>query len=462
VIIAVSKPVIEYLIHFDNKVELCDNEESFKNLLRLNGKLTVEATRIIYEDIVVDYKVKLSKAEKERFFELKIFYKKEDTDTYFTSCLNLVTELNRAIYFPGKVRIYTLWNDLSFDYSKQAYPLIYEVENLMRKLITKFMLINVGAKWSTTDLTDGIRKQAKSGISSTDEVDILYRLDFKDLSDVLLRSDRPKSSQKDINKLYQQIMEAKTSGDLNIDELKNIVPQSNWQKYFSTLIQYDAAELDKSWSGLYELRCKVAHNNFLDKGDYQEIIRLTEELKVKLQDAIEKLDEVEVPEEDKEDIIENVNDDIVNQIIESELNDLNSNRQAIVNNNSRIGIPRRAGLDLDSLRQFAIGAGQARNQMANIARGMGMAASGQNPMKNITRGMGMAAPGQNFSIRKARAKVNDEAIRKGTSEGNDESENLTDVQDIKDEETSETTIQTEDNLIYETENIEEESLNNES
>ncbi|MEN2500987.1 MAG: hypothetical protein MHMPM18_005135, partial [Marteilia pararefringens] len=41
----------------------------------------------------------------------------------------------------------TLQDDLSFYYSQQAYSLIHEIENYMRKFITFFMVAIVGKDW---------------------------------------------------------------------------------------------------------------------------------------------------------------------------------------------------------------------------------------------------------------------------------------------------------------------------
>lgn len=428
-----SKLKIEYLIHFDNRTKLCNSDKFLKSLLELNEELTIEADKITYKDIVVDYIIKVNKTEKERFFELKIIYKDADIQTRLESCHNLESAIKEAIYCLNKVKFYTLWNDLSFNYSKQAYPLIYEVENLMRQLITKFMVINVGAEWSKTELTDPIRNQAKS---STNAIDILYELDFIHLSEVLLNSQKPKSNTKDINKVHQKIMQANTSSELDINELKNIVPQSNWQKYFSDLIQCDTGELEKSWEDLYQLRCKVAHNNFITKTDYQKILRLTEELKVKLQEALEKLDEVEVPEEDKEDIIENVSDDIVNQLIESD-----SRMSRLVRMSSVVG-----GMGID----------RVKDKMPEITRGMlwglDRAVKSVNSMSMFADGMDITSA-QKQKFRDARAQVNDEV-----------DESLTTVQNVKDEDEEhlEALIQNDNELISETEDSRQTSLEDES
>ena len=68
----------------------------------------------------------------------------------------------------------------------------------------------------------------------------------------------------------------------------------------------DDSFLSKRWSELYDLRCLVAHNNLLRKSDYERIVVLIGEIKPKLQKAIDNLDKVTVPEQEKDNLAENV------------------------------------------------------------------------------------------------------------------------------------------------------------
>ncbi|MFG3826309.1 hypothetical protein ACGI6H_34825, partial [Escherichia coli] len=59
-----------------------------------------------------------------------------------------------------------IWDDISKYYSIQAYPLIHEIENLMRKLITKFMIHNVGLSWTKDsvpkEFSEALKKSEKN------------------------------------------------------------------------------------------------------------------------------------------------------------------------------------------------------------------------------------------------------------------------------------------------------------
>jgi hypothetical protein len=308
--------IVEYLIV--TKTPICDNIDSFKNILKVNSKLSVEARKIKTEQIEVDYKLKADKNEEHNLFYLTLIYKKENFEHNLDSFIQLIKHIRAAVHLL-RVEIYTLWDDVSFYYSQKSYPLIHEVENLMRKLIIKFMVNNVGVLWTKQSLPDELKKeistsQKKRGNTnndkeSEDKIDsenILYQLDFIHLANLLLL---PYQTE-DVDRLYKQLDKAKDLKDLSLEELKNFIPKSNWQRYFSDLIQYEDGEFKKQWSNLYLLRCKIAHNTIVIKKDYEDIIRLSSELREKLKNAIDKLDKIELSEREKGVIRENVDSKI--------------------------------------------------------------------------------------------------------------------------------------------------------
>ncbi|MNK75005.1 hypothetical protein D3C87_945360 [compost metagenome] len=57
---------------------------------------------------------------------------------------------------------------------------------------------------------------------------------------------------------------------------------------------------------MYELRCLIAHNNFLTKIDYKNIIDLVNELSEKFNQAIEFVNKIIIPKNEKEAVLESV------------------------------------------------------------------------------------------------------------------------------------------------------------
>jgi hypothetical protein len=87
--------------------------------------------------------------------------------------------------------------------------------------------------------------------------------------------------------------------------VQHVVPKSNWSRYFAGLVDCDDDYLNKRWAELYDLRCKVAHNAIIARSDLDRITILVGELKSKLEDAIKRLPQVQVPESEIEQVAEN-------------------------------------------------------------------------------------------------------------------------------------------------------------
>lgn len=137
---------VEFLVIVDTNNSFCANEDAFNNLLRTNSEISIENGKLKYKNLEVDYKVQTKELEtqeksnyKKRFFHIHLIRKEISNIDYFEDLLRVVREL---LHKAGKP-VQTLWDDVSFYYSRKAYPLIYEIENLMRKLITKFMLMHM-------------------------------------------------------------------------------------------------------------------------------------------------------------------------------------------------------------------------------------------------------------------------------------------------------------------------------
>jgi hypothetical protein len=127
-------------------------------------------------------------------------------------------------------------------------------------------------------------------------------VDFKHLGDFLFKSYETRN----VTELYEQIEAAQALEDLSLDDLKSFILKSNWERYFSEIVECDNAYLDKRWNQLYDLRCKVAHNAIVVKSDYERIVELVAEIERKLQKAIDNIDKIHVPQEDREQVAENV------------------------------------------------------------------------------------------------------------------------------------------------------------
>lgn len=158
----------EYLITIDNKDNICKDEQSFANLLMINSDIKINQNTIDYKNKTYGYKNKRyikkdNQSNKSDYIyfhltitaDIKTTTSNKQTQSEMRTYESLLRDIRVAI---SKVTatMQTIWDDVSFYYSKMAYPLIYDMENSMRKLITKFMVINVGANWVKENTPDNL------------------------------------------------------------------------------------------------------------------------------------------------------------------------------------------------------------------------------------------------------------------------------------------------------------------
>jgi hypothetical protein len=295
--------VVEYLVTLRRSDTFCDSVESFNRLLGVDSNLLVADGSIQFKGVSYGYHVKGGEVagKEQRYFHLRFSLAGSSPEQPalddFSACLKAV----RVVIAQAGGQAEILWDDISSSYSCKAYPLIQEIENLMRKLIANFMLITVGREW-VKEAAPGDVKIAidKSKRKADGSLNILHTLDFCHLGDFLFS----KYSTRTTDDLYQKIGQSKKPEDLDLGALKDYLPRSNWQRYFSALVSCEDGYLSSRWNDLYELRCLVAHNGMLTKDDLQKIERLVSEVKPKLVEAIKKLPSVSVPADEMEAVAE--------------------------------------------------------------------------------------------------------------------------------------------------------------
>ncbi|HEV7378029.1 MAG TPA: hypothetical protein VGN95_25335 [Pyrinomonadaceae bacterium] len=275
--------------------------EGFNTLLQTDSNIKIAPSLIKYkDDLSVPYEIRPGKVEgkDQRYFHIKLSFNGEESDIdKFTTLLRAI----RSTVKSSKGEMETLWDDVSLYYSNKSYPLIHNVENLMRKLITYFMLTNVGKEWvaetSPTSVKEAINKSKRQ-----EYVNVLHQIDFNQLGDFLFKA----YPTRNISELYKAIDNASEVGDLNLDDLKEFKERSNWDRYFSKVVECTNEYLKNRWSDLYDLRCMVAHNAIIGRAEYEKIEKLVSEVEQHLKKAIDNLGSVHVPIEDKEQLAETV------------------------------------------------------------------------------------------------------------------------------------------------------------
>lgn len=291
---------VEYLITVDQNDPFCSTVNSFNNLLRTIDGLTMSGSLIEYKTLQIQYEVQLGEitTDKHRFFHVKLICNdKEQLELYEGFLRAIRTVLHRASNKP----VYVLWDDIGFYFAQLAYPVVYEIENIMRKLITKFMLTTAGIAWTNDSIPQEVAESIRTK-ASKNSFNYLYETDFIQLSNFLFKE----YTSMNTKNFTDRIRSAKALQDLQLEELKLIVPRSNWERYFSKIVNCESDYLRLRWDKLYERRNQVAHNKSINKGEFDEITRLIGEIRPKLQEAISKLDQITVSPEDREAVAENV------------------------------------------------------------------------------------------------------------------------------------------------------------
>ena len=299
--------VTEYLVIIEKAnanalYTLCDTPQEFKKLLQKESDIVIKGNNLIYKNILqcsFNIHTDKIKGKEQRFFYVVISFsgEEEKIEQYTETLRTFRVVINKA---GGQLE--TLNNDVSAYYSNKSYPLIHKLENLMRKLITYFMLTQVGKEWIIEASPKDIKEAIDKGKRPQQYGDALHQVDFIHLGDFLFKAYQTKN----VSDLYKLFDSATKIEELNLDNLREYKAKSNWEKYFSKIVDCTDVFLKTRWDELYQLRCKVAHNAIINKADYERIEQLVEEVFEKLQNAINNIGKVQVPEADKETIVENV------------------------------------------------------------------------------------------------------------------------------------------------------------
>jgi uncharacterized protein YutE (UPF0331/DUF86 family) len=291
---------VEYLAIINSREGFCNSITSFNNLIQSYESIEIKNRSINFQGIKFDYEVQLGEIQNNThmFFHVKLgCSKKEDNASFLSLLKSIRTILAKA----GEKPVEVLWDDISSSLAATAYPIIHEIENMMRKLITKFMLTKIGLGWTKEAVPREVSEsiKTKKNISGNN---YLFETDFIQLSDFLFKPYSTANS----TKLMEKVRSAVSAEDININELKELVPTSNWERYFQPIVNCKSEYLQTRWTKLYDLRCLVAHNNFIGQEDFDSILRISSEVKEKLIDALNKLDSIHISAEQKEEVAENI------------------------------------------------------------------------------------------------------------------------------------------------------------
>lgn len=295
---------IEMIITVDAKEDIASNAKSFNSLLQAHPKIKIQKEILTWKDMHFIYKLQHGTVdEKNNFFDIELKIESNNTQEQYDEFTLLIREIKKIVGHFTTTPPQTIWDDISKHYASQAYPLIHNIENILRKLITKFMLTNIGISWIKKTLPDDFKASRGSNKTQNERTSnhILYDTDFIQLSDFLFAAYRDIDVVELIRILENVNIDNFSSEKL--DSIKKFIPKSNWDKYLKDHVDCEGSFLQKRWCDLYELRCQIAHNNTFTKKDFDKVNTIIEEICPPLTSAISKLDVVKISEIEKLEIV---------------------------------------------------------------------------------------------------------------------------------------------------------------
>lgn len=287
--------IVEYLVIVDNKSIKSTNAKSFNSLLQSDPDISIVKNSLSYKTCTVDYTLESGKVSSSTDVYFHLSFRCNDIEKIeeFTTLLRAV----KSVLHLANKTPQTLYDGVSLHYARLAFPLVFEVESLMRKLITKFMLANVGVDWTKNHVPDDVKSSINKANS---DLTYLHNVDFIQLKNFLFSENFPVHKEA----LIKKLKDAKSLDELEINELKGLIPTSNWDRFFSETVDVTKEQLTKQWDELYDLRCKVAHNRTFDKGDYDNVLRLHDSLFKILEKANNNLTQIDISVDERDTMTE--------------------------------------------------------------------------------------------------------------------------------------------------------------
>lgn len=296
--------IVEYLIITKQEDTFCDNVEAFIKFLGVDSSLTIldKENKIAItlkkkDEFQVSYSLvsDLVPSKKERYFKLILSSKEKDKLKEFNELTDLVEKIIDRLQ--NEVSINILWNDISREYAIKGYALINEVENLLRRLITSFMLINVGYDWHKNHIPSGV--ESRETYLKGNYSDYLHQTYFSDLKTILFEGQRDIALRNigDIQKLVEKSI-SENKKEIPVDDLKGVISISLWEKHFAKEAKYKKKDLEEDLEKLNGLRNEIAHNRHISRENLGKVENLSKKIINALKLEIEDLpNKVLTPEE---------------------------------------------------------------------------------------------------------------------------------------------------------------------
>jgi len=289
----------EYLITFDSRDGLCTSVEKFKSLLGAHASISFgKKDKVSFNGKDFSYQLAQGNlTDGSIYYDLTLESTDQaDQETY----KDLLKEVRRICTKASGRQIIVLHDGVGEDYCQQGYPTIYKTENLMRKLIAKFMAISIGYDWSDAstpkEVLDSVRTEGKREKSN-----FLHEVDFIQLSNFLFK----RYTKADSSRFIDSLKEKADDELIKVGDLRQYSPFTNWEKFFAKKVNCDSEYLRSKWERLYEYRCKIAHCKGITKQELDDLVAISGDICEKIQAALDSIGDVHVEEAEREELAEN-------------------------------------------------------------------------------------------------------------------------------------------------------------
>ena len=290
----------EYLITFDGQDGMCSDIEKFKSMLMSHSRIGFGKGSIIKIDgRDLNYVLATGKmSDGSIYYDFTLECTNDDfLDLYG----DLLKEIRKVCgKFNGRGAI-VLMDGIGEKYCQLGYPIVYKTENLMRKLISKFMAINIGIDWvdatAPKEVMESLRTEGKR-----DKYNLLQEVDFIQISNFLFKN----YTKNDFPKFIDSIKNKNDEECIKVSELKEYAPATNWEKYFAKNVKCESEYIRSKWDKLYALRCKIAHCRSITHEEYEELKVLAEDVCLKIQAALDSIQDIQISESERENLAENM------------------------------------------------------------------------------------------------------------------------------------------------------------
>lgn len=293
------------LLAVDTKdASVIQNDTNLLHSLLANGQLwknpsLQENRRITDGTITVEVQSLTPDKNSEESFSKGFFVRVNGNYSEVEPLRKSVTQYLKSQNFDS---LYILIDQASERIACELYPLIYQVENLLRQYLIKFMVTRLGPNWwdatATSEWNQKVRQRKNNEIVFGEHIDNkAYLIDFGDLGKMIYAQSSGFTNKEDILKRINELEETPEAIRILKEQL-----QSNYQRFFRE--SFKDKGFQEKWERLEKLRHKVAHNNLFTASDLEEGKVLASQLISIMQEADTHVEKVVLEVEEKKAIQE--------------------------------------------------------------------------------------------------------------------------------------------------------------